>query len=280
MSNTKNTILKLLAKTKIEGRYRSILNLYANNPIYPKLTYHNVDHVVSVLNLFEVLRKLSGKGFSKLNLQSAYLAAAFHDIDHSGHPDTHADESGATNIGRAIAAFTHWTHRRFDANKSDDVVVTLGAGILIKMTEFPNKLPALFDAELNELSNMLRDADILWGTMPGNAEHCMLGLWAEWRNAGLVTDPIDIFDVLTKQIRFIQNYQPLSAAGRAYKNAMFEDASTAWSLAALQYQRQIMAAEAVSALTDDEVLALANSMRPEVRRMMVNEEAQLAQSGN
>jgi len=266
MSQIKNKILKLIDNSKIDGRYRTILALYQNNPEYAKLAYHNVDHVIAVLNLFEVLRKLSGKGWSKDQLKAAELAIAFHDINHTGHPDSREDEKGFTNIHHAIAVFNGWALE----NRLPRTVHVEAADI-IEATAYPPvpTTAARYGASVDtELLNLVRDADMLWGMVPGNAEQCMLGLWAERRNAGLEPDTIDIFKVLTNQIKFIQNYQPLSAAGRTFKNAMTDDANTAWSLVAIQYQRQIMAAEMVSQMTDDEVLRLAAAMKLPLREQM------------
>jgi hypothetical protein len=260
MSQIKERILKLLQSSKIDGRYRTIWDLYPNNANYALLAYHSVDHVKAVLNLFEVLRKLSGKGFDKTKLDATYLAAAFHDINHSGYPDSHVSAndgvSDGTNIGYAVEAYMSWafSQSKNPANMSDVI-------LLIKSTEYPSKNIRIDDPELLELSNMLRDADMLWGTMPGNAEQCMIGLWAERRNAGLADDKLDVLVALTNQIKFIQNYQPLSSAGRTYKNAMFKDAAVAWAEAALYYQRQIEAVNIVNELSDGEALQLAAAIQ-------------------
>lgn len=274
MSQIKDKILKLLANTKIDGRYRTILELYKNNPEYAKLAYHNVDHVKAVLNLFELLRKLSGKGWTKDQLKAAELAIAFHDINHSGHPDTHVGEDGLRNLHRAISAFSQWA-----ATQNLSYAIKCEVGDIIEAADFPhvpvtgNRYGANVDAEIIAL---VRDADMLWGLLPGNAEQCMLGLWAERRNVGLETEEIDILKVTTNQIKFIENFQPYSSAGRTFKNAMMDDGAVAWAHVAIQYQRQIMAAEMVSQMSDEEVLRLAAAMKPAVRQQMVAEAAATA----
>jgi hypothetical protein len=279
MSQLKERILKLLANTDISGRHRKILDLYQDNPTYPNLTYHNVDHVKSVLNLFEVLRKLSGQQFDKQQLQAAEVATAFHDINHSGHPDTDSD-----NIPKAIAAFL--TFRGYESGQAMDMAMlgsdeltgdykchedTLTVGF-IQGTAYPHYNEELNYLEMREVDRevlaMVRDADMLWGLMPGNAEHCMMGLWNERLNAGLETDKLDILDRLTKQIKFIQSYNPLSAAGRTFKSALFVDATNAWATVALQYQRELDAIELVQSLSDDKVLELAKAIQGSVRTAM------------
>lgn len=266
MSQIKDKIRVLQASTKIDGRYRTIFERnYPANPDYANLHYHNADHVRAVLNLFEVLRKLSGKGFEKIKLEATYLAAVFHDIDHSGHPDTHFDDVTGNNIGRAIANFTAWAVANKNMENPDDYRQVADAITLIKSTEYPLTAPEIKDPELRELSNMLRDADMLWGTTPGQAANCMIGMWMERKAAGLEEGKLDIEKVLPAQLNFIRNYQPLSAAGRTYKNAVFEEASTAWALAALQYERQLMAAQVVRELSDAEVLQVAQGIKSAVK---------------
>lgn len=269
MSPIKTIILKLLQNTNIAARFRRVLELYKDNAEYAKLAYHNVDHVAAVLNLFEVLRKLTGKQFSKRNLEVAYLAAAFHDINHTGHPDTNFVEHD-NNISLACRRFREWAEieNNLDSEIADDVTM------LIYRTQYPREHAAFTETrvptgELAELADMLCDADMLWGTMPGNAEPCMLGMWAERRNADLESEEIDILKILTNQIKFIQSYVPRSAVGRKYKKAMFDDASAAWALVALQYQRQIEAAEVVKELSDTQVLTLNAAMRPHITQKML-----------
>lgn len=271
MSAIKNTIEKLLKNTKISGRYRQILELHKNNPEYAKLTYHNVDHVAAVLNLFEILRKLSGKQFDKAQLYAVELAIAFHDFNHTGHPDSHRDDQNWNNIIHAIAGFSDWATNQPNMPYQFESLVK----DLIEASAYPHTPYTHVNID-PELLAMMRDADILWGMVPGNAEQCMLGMWAERRNVGLETEQIDILKVLTDQINFIQQYQPLSSAGRTFKNAMLVAASNAWALAALQYQRQIEAANIVNQMSDAEVLKLAAALKPAVRQQMVAEVEQSA----
>lgn len=261
-SQTTAKILKLLDNTDISGRYRVHLNTYRTGHSYAKLAYHNVGHVSQVLNLFEVLRKLSGQHFSKIDLKRVELALAFHDADHNGHPDSVTDDEGKRNIHRAIEHFQNWAARNNIAKDEQDIVAAYIAG-----TEFPITGDfAGHPAVVTELVCLMRDADCLWGMMPGNAEMCMLGLWAERRNVGLEPDEIDILKVLTNQVKFLGKYEPWSGAGRTFRNAMADVAAEAFAMVAMEYQRQIMAADAVQAMSDDEVLALRDSMKREVRK--------------
>lgn len=259
MSQIKSKILNLLASTDISGRYRVPLEMHKTNPAYENLYYHNIDHVRSVLNLFEVLRKLSGKGFDKDQRKSAELAIVFHDFNHTGSPDTRLDRGGLNNIQHAVGAFNQYA-----AAQNLPYNIRCNVGDIIEGTAYPH-IPATgkrYGADVDvEILNLVRDADMLWGTMPGNAEQCMIGMWLERKAAGLETTPIDIAKVLVNQLDFIRNYQPYSAAGRTYKNAMFEDASSAWAMVALEYERGVMAAEVASELSDAEVLKIATGIR-------------------
>lgn len=285
MSQNKDKILKLLANTSIEGRVRPILKRYELAPNYEQLTYHNAKHVASVLNLFEILRKLSGMHFEKSLLEAAELAIAFHDINHSGSPDTVVDDNGQGNIERALSAFRTWR----ESNKIGEQQA-MYVELLIWATRYPQMPHAADCAErkdcvfthddiiffghdhaFTKVMHMIQDADMLWGTMPGNAEQCMLGLVTERRHAGIDDGEFDILKTLVNQINFIKKYEPLSAAGRVYKNAMFEAATEAWAHVALQYQRQLEAAEVVKNLSDSQVLALAAAMRPAIKQQMLSE---------
>lgn len=256
---TANTdkILKLLDTTDISGRYRVHLNTYRTGHSYAKLAYHNVGHVSQVLNLFEVLRKLSGQHFSKIDLKRAELALAFHDADHNGHPDNVADDEGKRNIHRAIEHFQRWADDNNVSREEQDIVASY-----IAATEYPISGDFAEHPEVQVgLVALMRDADCLWGMMPGNAEMCMLGLWVERRNVGLENDEVDILKILTNQVKFLGKYTPWSAAGRTFRNAMADTAALAFGTVAMEYQRQLMAADAVQAMSDDEVLALRDSMR-------------------
>ena len=267
MSQLKQRILKLLASTDISGRHRKILQLYPNNPVYANLTYHNADHVASVLNLFEVLRKLSNQGFSKTALRNVETAIAFHDLNHSGRPDPDSLIDDEDNIGRTTSAFVDWAEETNYPMKERLTVYQL-----IRATAWPRGYDGFryipVECEQRELVAMMQDADMLWGLMPGNAEQSMLGMWKERRAADLETGELDVFELLTKQIKFIQSYAPLSSAGRSFKNAMFVAASEAWALVSLQYQRELNIAEMVKDMSDAEVLQLAQATRAEVRQMI------------
>lgn len=258
---TANTdkILKLLKSTNIAGRHRAALHLNTANANYAKLAYHNVDHVRSVLNLFEVLRKLSGQHFSKDELKAAELAIVFHDIEHSGHPDVVEGEDGLTNIQRAVQYFTNWALR----NKLDHTL-TVNVLTIIEASGFPHTTPLAkrYGATVSdELVALTRDADLLWGMMPGNAEQCMIGLWAEAYNVGRETGTVDIGKILTNQLMFLRKYVPQSGAGRMFKNGMADLAGEAFANAAIHYQRQLMAADAMMELSDAEALRLQDAIK-------------------
>jgi hypothetical protein len=268
MSQLRDRIIKLLANTDISGRYRKVFELYPTNPNYSQLAYHDVDHVKSVLNLFEVLRKLSNQGFSKSALRNVETAIAFHDLNHCGRPDPDSSIDGADNITRASMAFVNWAEET-----NYPVKERLTVFQLIRATAWPRGYDGFeyipLESKQQELVAMMQDADMLWGTVPGNAEHCMLGLWKERLNAGLETGEIDILKILTNQIKFIQNYTPASNAGRMYKNAMFVGASEAWASVALAYQRDVEIAQLVNELPDAIALKLATSIKRPIRAMAV-----------
>ncbi|QVD49214.1 hypothetical protein LUCX_144 [Xanthomonas phage vB_XciM_LucasX] len=256
MSQIKTQIDKLIANTNIADRYRTILALYPKNPRYKELPYHNAEHVRAVLNLFEILRKLSGKGFNKQQLKNVELALAFHDINHSGFGDAHQDEEGETNIGKALAAFYAWQDDKKLSTDDRHAVIAF-----IEATRYPHDEVAVPDGspDIDALIGLVRDADILWGMLPGNAEQCMIGLWLEQRNAGAEVSQ-DVFEILKRQLHFIRDYQPFTAAGRTFKNAMFDQATLAWSQTALDYQRQLELAAQVKDMPAADIQALAYAL--------------------
>lgn len=260
MSQT-DKIIKLLDNTDISGRYRVHLNTYREGRDYEKLAYHNTAHVSQVLNLFEVLRKMTGQHFSKVDLKRAELAIAFHDADHSGHPDSYEDDYGMRNIHRAQRHFLKWAA----ANNMSDAEQAIICNY-IALTEYPISGDWFVHPEVNaDLVNLINDADCLWGMMPGNAEMCMLGLWAERRNVGLEDEAIDILKVLTNQVKFLGSYEPRSGVGRVFRKAMADTAGLAFGQVAMDYERQLMAADAVAALSDEEVLRLRDSIKKDIR---------------
>lgn len=272
MSQTTDKFIKLMDNTDITGRYRTHLNTYRDGKDYAKLAYHNTAHVSQVLNLFEVLRKFSGQGFAKADLKRIELAIVFHDADHSGHPDSFVDDYGMRNIHRAQRHFYKWADS-VGLHNNEQVII----GNYISMSEFPLSGDWFKHPESNrDLINLFRDADALWGMMPGNAEACMLGLWAERRNAGLEADEIDILKVLTNQVKFLGTYEPLTAAGRAFRNAMADKAAAAFAQVAMEYQRQLMAADMVTEMSDDEVLRLRDAIKQDLRPKMTTQESKAA----
>lgn len=265
MTQLKSKILAHIASTDISGRYRTAIAVSLANPNYEKLYYHNEQHIKSVLNLFEVFRKMAGKSFKKEHLEAAYLAAVFHDAGHSGHPDTHVSEDGLMNVPRAVYQFTRWAMDQ----KLDDMLMSETA-LLIWSTEYPEREDSLIQAmtaEQREVSDMLRDADMLWGTMPENADACMLGMYAERREAGLKVPTLedgvkpDTKEILVGQIRFVQSYIPLTNSGRSFKNAMFQDACARWAESTLNLDRQMMWADDVSKMDEAQVLQLASALQ-------------------
>ena len=261
MNPLKDRILKLLANTDITGRHRKIFDLYPTNPYYENLAYHNVSHVKGVLNLFEVLRKLSNQGFSKTALRNVETAIAFHDLNHCGRSDPDSSIDGADNISRAAVAFVNWAEET-----KYPVKERLSVYQLIRATAWPRGFDGFRyngqEGEYRELAAMMQDADILWGMVDQSAEQCMLGMWQERFNVGLEEGTIDIFKTLETQLKFIQQYEPVSKAGKIFKHVMFTQASETWATVALDYERNLMLATMVSEMPDDEVVKL-SKMIPE-----------------
>ena len=256
--------LELSKNNATDGRHSDILVLYPNNPHYPKLTYHNTEHVVSVLALFALLLKMSPKEpCDGYHLAAATTALAFHDVDHSGQSDTVLDEDGLTNIDRACARYLDYVidNGLPVPQRQQDLVVGY-----IRATQYPY-VETLDEALDFRMVNLIRDADLLWGMMPGNQEQSMLGLWMEQVNCGAIpNEPCDIQPLLVRQINFIKDYKPASRAGSAFKSAFWVEATESWAMVALEFMRQEEAAKMVSAMADGEVLQLRSAIKKELPR--------------
>lgn len=247
-----------------DGRSAQILKLYSQNPEYQKLAYHNVDHVRSVLALFELLVKMTPKDFAPAHhISAARIALAFHDIGHSGFSDDIIGDDGHNNIARAIARYLDYVID--NAVPTDQYQQDLITGY-VTATQFPyvEYLPEVLHPQVVAL---VRDADMLWGLMPGNQEQCMIGLWMEQVNSGAApNEPCDIEQLLVRQISFIKDYKPGSRAGSAFKSAFWVEATEKWAMVALEFMRQEEAARMVSAMADGEVLQLRTAIKKELPR--------------
>lgn len=229
MRFTYSQMLDLIATSKVPaGRYDEIFNLYRAMPNYRHLHYHNVEHVEAVLTLFRTLvamTLLTPASFPAEQLEAAELAVAFHDISHSGRPDSARDAGGWNNVMRALVELSRWN------TVHGKKVPIIRACDYIEITEFPHQPfdELLLDGGMNvELACMIRDADILWGMLPGCAEQSMIGLWKERKAVGLEEGELDAVQLLSRQLSFINNYAPQSAAGQIFKDLMLVPATLAW----------------------------------------------------
>lgn len=224
MNEVRATIQKLLEVTvNPQDNYPKIFDLYPENPVYDRLHYHTVEHVIAVMRLFTVLRLLRGQFFDTKHVMIAELALAFHDINHTGHSDTFVNDYGWGNISFALA--TLGRHKK----KCGTLDVPLIASY-IEATEYPHKdLPEVIALLDTDVLALVRDADILWGMLPGCAEQSMVGLWRERFDAGIDRVMPSPQQMLDRQLKFIHEYVPFSQAGRSFKDAMMEEAVAAWS---------------------------------------------------
>lgn len=236
MRMTYTQMLDIIATSKVpDGRYDEIFNLHRAMPNYRHLHYHNVEHVDAVLTLFRTLVAMTlptPASFPAEQLEAAELAVVFHDISHSGRPDSARDAGGWNNIMRAMVELSKWNTAR--AKK----VPIVRACDYIEITEFPHQPFEVMqiDGGMNvELACMVRDADILWGMLPGCAEQSMIGLWKERKAVGLEEGELEVEQLLSRQLSFINDYAPQSAAGQIFKDLMLEPAILAWRETAHRY---------------------------------------------
>ena len=268
MSYNKEKILELIEKNR--ARYRATtsphaaaFDLYRTQSNYEQLTYHNVDHVIDVVSLYDLLIKMDNLDRMNADMVSARTALIYHDVGHSGHPDNVEGEDGRDNIERAVTlASQHLLEQ--DPSTSDRQLYAICN--YIRSTRYPAPSEDFNGIDTRVVDYMV-DADILWGLLPGNAEQSMLGLWIEQVNSGATENkPCDIEALLTRQIKFIQTYQPATRAGRHFKQALFVQASEAWALVALEFLRQQELAQAVETMADEELLRLHSAIKRELPR--------------
>lgn len=222
----------------------------------PEFSYHNAAHARSVLAVFDLLVKLEGIELHSNLRHAARQAIVYHDIDHMGTPDSHHADDGRTNIERALDVFG-----KLYTPGADDELFHL-IHYFIEYTEFPHT-PVGEEEPYPEIVGLIRDADILWGLFPENFEVTLLGIWLEQIESGYNTEkkPCDIEALLVNQIKFIQQYEPYSKAGKQLKNALFNQATEGWATVALEFLRQMEAAEMVSEMATDQVFGLHKAIK-------------------
>ncbi len=268
MSFNKETMLEQIEKSRT--RYRNPqsswpdrLARYEDCPHYERLTYHNADHVRDVMALFDLLCKIQDLP-AELNdeVATARLALTYHDIDHSGLSDAAVDENGLDNIERAIGRMKELLSESFVRHTPAQFNVLAD---YVRNTRYPAPESPVGPNCHPLIVALMRDADVLWGLLPGNYEQSMLGLWMERVNSGAEEDkPCDIEKLLIRQIHFIRDYEPLTRAGHHFKQAFYVQATEGWALVALEFMRQKQAAEAVSDMADEEVLVLRQAIKNQV----------------
>lgn len=265
MSFNKETMLEQIEKSRTRYRnprsdWSNRLALYEECPHYERLTYHNADHVRDVMALFDLLCKIQGLPTEMgPEINAARMALTYHDIDHNGLSDVVVDEQGLDNIERAVARM-----RAEELSTYTPVQLEHMADYL-RNTRYPASESTIGSNCHPVVVALMRDADILWGLLPGNYEQSMLGLWMERVNSGAEENKrCDIEALLIRQIHFIRDYKPLSRAGRHFKQAFYIKATEGWALVALEFMRQQQAAQAVSDMADEEVLVLHTAIKNQI----------------
>jgi hypothetical protein len=125
--------------------------------------YHNNEHMITVYNFCKDISD-NIEHTDNLNL---LVAALFHDFDHSM-----GKEKDNVNVKRAIEAFSDYYNNELthsDINK--DKVIDI-----IKITEYPYTIK---NSELNTDQKIIRDADLLQGSVDNWYEFIVIGLSKE-----------------------------------------------------------------------------------------------------
>lgn len=245
------------------GSFRAIDEFYRRQPGYEQRAYHNYHHVISVTALFDLLAKIDDASQSQISeVFIARKAILLHDVGHSGWPDSYVSpEDGLDNIERAIKLTREFlTQEQMSEDYQQQVCE------YVALTRYPIDPAAPTGQTSEQVVALMRDADILWGLMPENAEQSMLGLWLEQVASGAAPDaPCDIEALLMRQIHFIRDYKPLSPAGQHFKAAFYIQGTEAWAHVALEFMRQVEAAKAVEELSDHDLLRLSSAIKNGLR---------------
>jgi hypothetical protein len=125
--------------------------------------YHNNEHMITVYNFCKDISN-NIEHTDNLNL---LVAALFHDFDHSM-----GKEKDNVNVERAIEAFSDYYNNELthtDINK--DKVIDI-----IKITEYPYTIK---NSELNTDQKIIRDADLLQGSVDNWYDFIVIGLSKE-----------------------------------------------------------------------------------------------------
>lgn len=189
--------------------------VFQGNANHLNVGYHNNRHMKLVANTVFLMAYNS---VEHERLSAIMTAALLHDIHHSGYPDNEAP-----NIEKAVASITSLKDEVI--GYSDDNWRLISE--YIKATEWPHReKPKLIFATSDEIA-ILRDADILSVLTSGGVELILNGFRNE--NLKRFVDWPGGANQLKAHVGFIENYQPYSKEGVAFKDLLRINSYRRWA---------------------------------------------------
>jgi len=181
--------------------------IQTNNVVRGTSPYHSNLHMDGMALLSHELLMQTNPDADKDSVFCLLAATLIHDMDH-----TLGEYSDNVNIQNAISAFRDWVW----AQPAESDFKRLQARIenLIYMTEFPyvsERTP------VDVCEKVIRDADILWGVMPGRAVVIVEGLRNELINKfPQYADETKLVSFVYDRIDFLRACEFFTHAGKSY----------------------------------------------------------------
>lgn len=208
-------------------QFKTVWDQLAATEYYPHLHYHNVAHSQAVLAMVQLLYVVTREHDTASTefYRPLLLAAAYHDADHTGRPDTAAAPwSAQSNIHRAMKLLA--TTSLPSGFIRTDRTWAIG---LIEYTHYPHDPLGSSHPTFAQAAGLLRDADMLHGLKPGMGKQSLIGIVREHLASGTRSELPDLATLSDNQLQFIgTSYQPYTEAGAQVRAALWDSAAAEW----------------------------------------------------
>lgn len=161
------------------------------------MPYHNINHLLTVLKYCDYIAE--GEGVYYDQRLPLWLAALFHDVNHSG-----GELSDDINIKNARNAFM-----KFADQEDLDIELIKEVGAIINATEFPYA-SALPHSNISKLQTIIRDADLMQQFESNWIYQATLGLAKE--------NNIPVEEFIPRQRIFLEDIKFLTETARKFKS--------------------------------------------------------------
>jgi len=143
--------------------YNTIFQYVTNTNPSSDAPYHNNEHMLTVANFSYKISNSIGLE----DIDNLIVAALFHDYNHSM-----GKEKDDINVQRAIEAFSNY----YDSNLTSTSIDKNRVIDIIRITEYPYKVD---NSELDTEQKIIRDADLLQGSVDNWYDYIIVGLSKE-----------------------------------------------------------------------------------------------------